>query len=150
MDSSSLLVKPEVAQRQLDEEERKREEDERKRREREGSGDGGGAGGGTDGGGLVDGGGTDTEDEEGDNDEEILLPNRVYVSASLNPDRVGRDAGKIADEILSHLSALSGSNLKVSIEIEAEVPEGVSEDVKRTVSENAATLKLDSWEFDRE
>jgi hypothetical protein len=154
MDSSSLLVKPEVAQRQLDEKERKREEEERKRGEREGRGDGGdgaGAGGGTDGGGFVDGGGTDTEDEERDNDDEkILLPNRVYVSGTMDPDRVGRDAGEIADEILSHLSALSGSKLKVSIEIEAEVPEGVPEDVKRTVSENAATLKLDSWEFDRE
>lgn len=46
------------------------------------------------------------------------------------------------------LTALS--SLKVSMEIEAELSEGVPEDVKRTVSENDTTLKLDSCDFDRE
>jgi hypothetical protein len=68
----------------------------------------------------------------------------------MNPDRVGRDAGKIADEILSHLSTLPDARLKVSIEIEAEFPEGASEDVQRTVSENAGVLKFDSHGFERE
>lgn len=145
MDSNSVLVKPEVARRQLDEEERRREEEERRRKGEQSEGEGGGPGGGT------PSGGTDTDDGDRDSTgDEPRLPNRVYASASLDPERVGRDAGEIADEILSHLSALHGSSLKVSIEIEAELPEGVPEDVKRTVSENAATLKLDSCEFDRE
>lgn len=142
IDSNSFLVKPEVAQRQLDEQERKSKEEE---------GNGGGKG--TGGGGRAIGprpapGGED--EGEDPPDEKPQLPNRVHASASLDPDRVGRDAGKIADEILSHLSALPGSRLQVSIEIEAELPEGVSEEVRRTVSENADTLGLDSYEFYRE
>jgi len=68
----------------------------------------------------------------------------------LNPDRVGRDAGKIADEILSRLSVLPGARLRVSMEIEAELPEGAPEDVQRTVSENAGVLKFDSHGFEQE
>ena len=78
-----------------------------------------------------------------------MLPKRFYASATLHPDRVGRDAGKIADEVLSHLSTLPGARLKVSVEIEAEMPEGAPEDVQRTVSENAGVLKFDSHGFER-
>jgi hypothetical protein len=38
----------------------------------------------------------------------------------VNPDRVGCDVGKIADEALSHLSTLSGARRRVSIEVEPE------------------------------
>jgi hypothetical protein len=79
-----------------------------------------------------------------------VLPKRFYASATLHPDRVGRDAGKIADEILSHLSTLPRARLRVSVEIEAEMPEGAPEDVQRTVSENAKVLKFESCGFERE
>jgi hypothetical protein len=59
-------------------------------------------------------------------------------------------AGKIADEILSHLSTLPGARLRVSDEIEAEISDGTPEDVQRTVSENAGVLKFDSHGFERE
>ena len=78
------------------------------------------------------------------------LPKRFYASATLDPDRVGRDAGRIADEVLTHLATLPDARLKVSIEIEAELPEGAPEDVQRTVSENAGVLKFDSHGFERE
>ncbi len=58
--------------------------------------------------------------------------------------------GKIADEILSHLSTLPGARLRVSDEIEAEIPDGTPQDVQRTVSENAGVLKFDSHGFERE
>jgi hypothetical protein len=38
----------------------------------------------------------------------------------------------------------------IGLEIEAELPEGASEDVQRTVSENAGVLKFDSHGFERE
>ena len=59
-------------------------------------------------------------------------------------------AGKIADESLSHLSTLPGARLRVSDEIEAEIPDGTPEDVQRTVSENAGVLKFDPHGFERE
>jgi hypothetical protein len=61
-----------------------------------------------------------------------------------------RDAGKIADEILSHLVALPDARLKVFVEIEAEMPQGVPEEVQRTVSENAGVLRFNSHGFERE
>lgn len=70
-----------------------------------------------------------------------------YASATVNPGRVGRDAGRISYEIVSHLTALPRAGLRVSNEMEAEVSEGVSEDMQRTVSENAARLKFDSHGF---
>jgi uncharacterized protein len=84
-------------------------------------------------------------DEEHDQPE---LPKRFHASVAVDPDQVGRDAGRIADEILSHLSTLPRARLKVSIEIEGEMPEGVPEDVQRTVSENAGVLKFDSHGFE--
>jgi hypothetical protein len=64
--------------------------------------------------------------------------------------RVGRDAGRIADEVLWHLSGLVGSNVKVTLEIEASVPSGVSDDTVRIVTENARTLKFESQGFENE
>jgi hypothetical protein len=67
---------------------------------------------------------------------------RFYGSVELNPDRVGRDAGKIAEEVIQHLSTLPGANVRVTLEIEAEVDDGVPENTQRTVSENCKTLKF--------
>lgn len=144
IDSTSLLVKPDVAllQEEL-------EEEETRQRQREQTGQVGGTAGPS---------GVTYPPTEGGNGAGLIvdppagaeLPRRFHASVTLNPDRVGRDAGKIADEILSHLSTLPDARLKVSIEIEAELPEGAPEDVQRTVSENAGVLKFDTHGFERE
>jgi hypothetical protein len=101
---------------------------------------------GTEGDGRDDGG----DGWDGGDSGAHTLPKRFHASVTLDPDRVGRDAGRIADEVLSHISGLPGARLKVSIEVEAEMPEGASETVQRTVSENARVLKFDSHGFERE
>jgi hypothetical protein len=63
---------------------------------------------------------------------------------SLDPARAGRDAGRIADEVITHLVGLVGSKVQVTLEIEAEIPEGASDNVVRTVTENSRTLKFAS------
>jgi hypothetical protein len=77
-------------------------------------------------------------------------PKRFHGSVSLDPARVGRDAGRIADEIISHLVGLVGSNVKVTLEIEATVAAGTPENVVRTVTENSRTLKFTTHGFDDE
>jgi hypothetical protein len=77
-------------------------------------------------------------------------PNRFHGSVTLDPARVGRDAGRVAEEVLSHLSGIVGSTVKVSLEIEVAVPEGVSDDVVRIVTENSRTLKFDSQGFEND
>ena len=71
-------------------------------------------------------------------------------SVHLDDSRVGRDAGRIADEVLSHLTTLPGAKAKVTLEVEIEVSEGIGDDVVRIVTENANTLKFTSSSFEKE
>lgn len=75
-------------------------------------------------------------------------PRRYHGSVALDSTRVGRDAGKIADEVIVHLAGLMGANVKVRLEISAEIPDGAPENVVRTVTENSRTLKFDSHGFE--
>jgi len=63
---------------------------------------------------------------------------------------VGRDAGRIAEEVVSHLTGLVGARVKVTLDIEAEVDGGLPESVVRIVTENARTLKFTSHGFEEE
>jgi hypothetical protein len=75
---------------------------------------------------------------------------RFFGTVDLDATRVGRDAGRIADEVISHLAGLVGANVKVTLEIQAEIPEGAPENVVRTVTENGRTLKFKNHGFERE
>ena len=77
-------------------------------------------------------------------------PKRFHGSVTLDPTRVGRDAGRIADEVISHLVGLVGSDVTVTLEIEAEIPTGAPDNVVRTVTENSRTLKFTTQGFENE
>ena len=62
--------------------------------------------------------------------------------------RIGRDAGKIAEEVIQHLSGLVGANVEIMLEIHADLPNGASEKTVRDVTENCRTLKFDSYGFE--
>jgi hypothetical protein len=76
------------------------------------------------------------------------LPRRFYGSVSLDPDRAGRDAGRIAEEVLQHLTTLPRANVKLTLEIEADAPDGVPDEAQRVVTENCQTLKFTSHGFE--
>lgn len=78
------------------------------------------------------------------------LPKRFHGSVILDPTRVGRDAGRIADEVISHLVGLLGSNVTVTLEIEATVVSGVPDNVVRIVTENCRTLRFSGQGFEKE
>lgn len=73
---------------------------------------------------------------------------RFHGSVVLDAMRLGRDAAKIGDEVIAHLAGLVGARVHITLEISAEVPEGIPENVIRTVSENCTTLKFRSHEFE--
>ena len=75
---------------------------------------------------------------------------RYHGSVKLEPTRLGRDAGVIADEVIAHLSSLLGANVKITLEIEAEIPDGAPDNVVRTVTENSRTLKFEDSGFESE
>jgi predicted AAA+ superfamily ATPase len=74
-------------------------------------------------------------------------PTRFHGSVQLDPQRVASGATSIHQEIIQHLVGLVGSDVKVTLEIEASIPDGVPEHVVRTVSENARVLKFGYQEF---
>ena len=136
-DAPGLLVKPDVARRQLDAEKPPPGgggEAVRSGTEGEDPAPGGGPGPGVPPPGMP----TATQ------------PVRFHGTVPLDSTRVGRDASRIADEVISHLSGLVGAKVTVTLEIEAEVPSGAPEHVVRTVTENSRTLKFTNQGFEKE
>lgn len=77
-------------------------------------------------------------------------PRRFYGTTRLNAARLSSSARQVDDEIVQHLKALVGSDVEVILEIHATVPDGIPDNVVRTISENAATLKFDPFGFEEE
>jgi hypothetical protein len=77
-------------------------------------------------------------------------PTRFHGTVTLDAARVGRDAGRIAEEVIAHLVVEPGSRVTVTLEISAEIPSGAPDQVVRTVTENSRTLKFSSQGFERD
>jgi len=75
-------------------------------------------------------------------------PRRFYGTVHLDPNRVGRDAGRIAEEVIAHLIGQPGAQVTVTLEIEARLPDGFSDNIVRIVIENGRTLKFRNCEFE--
>jgi len=75
---------------------------------------------------------------------------RYHGTVSLDPERVGRDASQIADEVIAHLVGLVGAKVRVTLDIEAEIASGAPDSVVRVVTENSRTLRFTSHGFERE
>ncbi len=75
-------------------------------------------------------------------------PRRFFGSVEIDPDRAGRDMGRVAEEVLQHLTTLPGGKITVTVDIQAELPGGVSDDVRRAVDENCRTLRFKSQGFE--
>ncbi len=80
----------------------------------------------------------------------VQLPRRFHGTVRLDPARVGRDASRIADEVIAHLAGQVGAEVTVTLEIEASLPKGASDQIVRTVTENGRTLKFTNQGFEQE
>ena len=80
----------------------------------------------------------------------IVASRRFYGTVTLDAARLASSAGTIGSEVVQHLEALLGAHVELTLEIQAEVPDGVPDDVVRIVTENARTLKFDSASFEDE
>jgi predicted AAA+ superfamily ATPase len=78
------------------------------------------------------------------------LPRRFHGTVRLDPTRVGRDAGRIAEEVVAHLAGQPGVEVVVTLEIHARLPGGANEQIVRTVTENCRTLKFQAHGFESE
>lgn len=139
LDGSSVLVKPEAAQRQMT------ADAAAKAPEYEPGGDGEAEG-------VGESGttGTASSGPSGTGQAVSTKARRFHGSVQLDPVRMSRDAMTIAESVVQHLAALEGAAVTVTIEIQAEVPGGAPDHVIRTVTENARTLKFDQAGFEDE
>ena len=75
---------------------------------------------------------------------------RFYGTVNLDPIRAGRDAQQVIAEIVQHLTGLPGATVEVTMEIQAKVSDGVPENVVHIVTENCQTLRFTSQGFEEE
>ncbi|WP_438354642.1 DUF499 domain-containing protein [Microbacterium sp. CJ88] len=76
-------------------------------------------------------------------------PKRYVGNVKINADRYSADFAKIAAEVLANLAA-TGAKLEISLSIDAIGAEPFTEQQRRTIRENAATLKFSTNEFESE
>jgi predicted AAA+ superfamily ATPase len=75
---------------------------------------------------------------------------RFHGTVELNATRLGRDAGEIAENVVQHLAGIVGAKVRITLEIQADIPEEISDQVHRTVTENCRTLKFSDFGFEAE
>ena len=75
-------------------------------------------------------------------------PTRFYGTVHLDPLRLKKELDNVADEIVQHITALAGTEVEITLEIQARIPQGVPENVERTVTENCRTLKFKNHGFE--
>jgi hypothetical protein len=79
---------------------------------------------------------------------EPRIPTRFWANLDVDALRMPREAGQIAEAVVAHLNGLVGAKVRISVEIEARVPDGIPDTVQRTVSENCRTLKISAFGFE--
>lgn len=139
---SDLLVKPSVAMKQIMEE--------RKRDIPGGSmPDSGGLSGtvGTQGGqGQPQSGGA--SEQTGGAGAAAPKNTRFFMSAKLDNTRVNKNVNDYLTEVIQHLMAVEGAEVELTLEVSANVPEGIPPATVRTVSENCRTLRIQNFGFE--
>ncbi|MBI1213755.1 MAG: DUF499 domain-containing protein [Alphaproteobacteria bacterium] len=75
---------------------------------------------------------------------------RFHGSVPIDSQRLGRDASRIAEEVVQHLTALVGADVEITLEIQARLPDGAEDKLVRDVTENCRTLKFTDFGFEED
>jgi hypothetical protein len=73
---------------------------------------------------------------------------RYFGVYKLDPERYGRDLARLGQEILMQLAAVEDAQLEITVEVHASSADGFPDDKVRTVLENARTLKFEQSGFE--
>ena len=73
---------------------------------------------------------------------------RYYGRVKIDPQRVNKDMGLIVEEVVERLTSQVGCEVEITLEIDAQRPEGFDEGTVRTISENSRTLKFEHHGFE--
>jgi len=78
------------------------------------------------------------------------LTTRYHGTVSIDPQRANKDMAVIVEEIIQRLTGLRGTEVTITLEIEASRPTGFDDAAIRTISENSRTLKFREQGFEGE
>ena len=68
------------------------------------------------------------------------MPTRFLGTVMISPDRPAREIHQIVEAVIEQLSTLTGCEVSIKLEIDAEKPDGFEKAKVRTIAENANTL----------
>ena len=71
-----------------------------------------------------------------------------FMSATLDNTRVIRDVDTYVKEVIQHLQEIDGAKVEIRLEVQVDAPDGIQDTTVRTVSENCRTLKADDFGFE--
>lgn len=134
-DDESVLVHPDVAQRQINEDQARADAAKVAAELREGEQVA-----------VVQPTRTRTESEP-----ELHKPptlTRYYGNVAIDPQRVNREIGLVVEEVIQRLTSLTGCKVEIHLEISAYRAEGFDEATVRTIGENSRTLRFSEHGFE--
>ena len=104
------------------------------------------------GGGLGDGvaGGAGADHGAGTSTPAPKLARRFYGVVELDPTRLNKQVPEVVEHVVEHLTKLTGAKVRVKLEIDADVADGVPSKTVMDVTENARTLKFSDFGFEEE
>jgi predicted AAA+ superfamily ATPase len=132
LDGNGLLVRPDIANAQIEKERIEAEAKKQEEKERSGKP-------------------YDPMPEDPKANEPIqktAKKTRFYGHVETDATRFFRSTDDIEKEILKHLNQSNGTKVKITIHIEANNPDGFNADTERTLRENGRTLGFGGVEFD--
>ena len=137
-----IIVKKEVAERQLAEDERKRQSTVRSEP----------AASSTDTqqstAGQYAGEAHETSDEPSVSVPDVKKNRHFSMDVPLDSVRINKEISTYVSEVLSHLMNLPGAEVDIRLDVDIHVPDGAPSNVVTTVSENCRTLKIESFRFE--
>jgi hypothetical protein len=75
------------------------------------------------------------------------LARSFHGVVDIDPTRLGGNAGAISQEVVQRLTSILGSDVRVTLEIQARVPDGIPEKIVHDVLENCNTLRFREYGF---
>ena len=72
------------------------------------------------------------------------LPTRFVASVKLDSTRASLQMSTFMEEVMSHLQALDGADVEMTLEVQVKAPAGIDEQTARIVLENSAALKVEN------
>ena len=76
-----------------------------------------------------------------------LIPKNFRGTLKLDPTNASLKTSQFMSEVMSHLQALPGSEIDITLDINVKNENGIDKETARIILENSITLKLDNPEI---